>query len=42
MPWIYFIFELTVLNVIYFYMKRSHENVCLFITNRIENEQKME
>lgn len=42
MPWIYFIFELTVLNVIYFYMKRSHENVCLSIINRIENEQKME
>lgn len=42
MPWIYFIFELTVLNVIYFYMKHSHENVCLSIANRIGHEQKME
>lgn len=42
MPWIYFIFELTVLNVIYFYMKSSHEKACQSIINSIENEQKME
>lgn len=28
MPWIYFIFELTILNVIYWYMKHSHESYC--------------
>lgn len=27
-PWIYFIFELTVMNVIFFYMRAAHEKVC--------------
>jgi hypothetical protein len=38
MPWIYFLFELTVLNVIYFYMKFTHENVCKTMRNELENE----
>ena len=28
MPWIYFIFELTVMNVIFFGMRAAHEKVC--------------
>ena len=28
MPWIYFIFELTVMNVIFFGMRSAHEKVC--------------
>ena len=28
MPWIYFIFELTVMNVIFFYMRSKHEKLC--------------
>jgi len=27
-PWFYFVFELTVLNVLLFYMVRRHENIC--------------
>lgn len=38
MPWIYFLFELTVLNVIYFYMKFTHESVCESMRKEIVNE----
>lgn len=38
-PWIYFVFELTLLNVVFFYMRYSHERICRSITTRIENEQ---
>lgn len=27
-PWVYFIFEMTVMNVIYFYMRITHERIC--------------
>lgn len=28
MPWLYFVFELTVLNIMLIYMVRKHENIC--------------
>ena len=28
MPWLYFVFELTVLNLMLIYMVRRHENIC--------------
>ena len=31
-PWIYFIFELTLMNVVFFGMKACHERVCLEMT----------
>lgn len=27
-PWLYFIFEITVMNIIYFYMRGRHERIC--------------
>ncbi len=38
-PWLYFIFELTLLNVVYVYMRISHERICRSISIRIDNEQ---
>ena len=34
-PWIYFVFELTVMNVIFFGMRASHERVCREMTAKI-------
>lgn len=36
-PWIYMLFELTVLNVIFFHMRRSHENLCRRLQSRIDS-----
>ena len=27
-PWVYFIFEITVMNVLFFYMRQRHEQLC--------------
>ena len=27
-PYLYFVFEITVLNVLFFYMRYKHENLC--------------
>lgn len=35
-PWIYFIFELTVLNAVLFYMVATHESICFKMYNEIE------
>ena len=35
MPWIYFIFELTVMNVIFYGMKAAHEKVCREMMNLV-------
>lgn len=35
-PWIYFVFELTVLNVILLYMVSTHEKICKKFTKEIE------
>lgn len=36
MPWLYFAFELTVLNIILIYMVVRHEKLCTIMTRRIE------
>ena len=38
MPWLYFAFELTVLNVIMVYMMWRHEKICREIYTELENE----
>ena len=35
MPWIYFVFEIVVMNIIFLYMKGSHERVCREMTDKI-------
>ncbi|HCO66827.1 MAG TPA: CDP-alcohol phosphatidyltransferase [Dysgonomonas sp.] len=35
-PWIYFVFELTVLNIILVYMVHTHEKICKDFTRQIE------
>jgi hypothetical protein len=36
-PWIYFVFELTVLNIILLYMVRTHERLCRKFTQQLQN-----
>lgn len=38
LPWIYFVFELTVLNIILIYMMRKHEGFCKVFIARIEDK----
>ncbi len=38
-PWIYFVFEITVMNALFLYMRRSHEKLCRTLTERL-NEYK--
>ena len=35
MPWLYFVFEMTVLNAMLFYMVRKHENICKRFTEKL-------
>ena len=37
MPWLYFAFELTVLNGILVYMIVRHESICRYFTKRLED-----
>lgn len=37
MPWLYFAFELTVLNIILIYMMVRHERICKFLTEKINS-----
>lgn len=37
LPWIYFVFELTVLNFLLVYMIRKHENICKVFTKEIKD-----
>ncbi len=37
LPWIYFVFELTVLNILLIYMVRTHEKICKEFTKEIES-----
>lgn len=37
--WLYFLFEITVLNILFFYMRYKHEQLCLTIMNDLETEQ---
>lgn len=38
MPWLYFVFELTVLNLMLLYMMQRHENICLTFAKELETE----
>lgn len=35
MPWIYFIFEITVMNIILFYMRARHEKLCSTLNSQL-------
>lgn len=37
MPWLYFAFELTILNILLIYMMVRHEKICRLFTRRIDN-----
>lgn len=37
-PWLYFIFELTVLNILLVYMIHKHEKICKVFTNEIKQD----
>lgn len=39
MPWLYFAFELTVLNVLLVYMVVRHESLCRRLTRRLQNNE---
>lgn len=36
-PWIYLIFEISVMNVIFFYMRGRHERLCSQLQNRLDS-----
>lgn len=38
MPWLYFAFELTVLNIVLIYMMCRHEAICKTLLNDLSNE----
>lgn len=38
-PWIYFVFELTVLNILLFYMIRKHEGICRRFIAALKNRK---
>jgi len=37
-PWVYFLFEVTVMNVLFFYMRGRHEALCAHLTKQLEEE----
>ena len=39
MPWLYFAFELTVLNILMVYMVVKHENICHAFIKELENQK---
>ena len=39
MPWLYFVFELVVLNAIMFYMVRRHETICRRLADELAGTQ---
>ena len=34
-PWLYFVFELTIMNLICFYMRQKHEQLCKQILSQL-------
>lgn len=40
MPWLYFLFEITVLNIMLIYMIMTHERICSYFTNKLNSESK--
>ena len=37
-PWVYFVFELTVMNLLFFYMRSKHEALCARLTNQLQTK----
>lgn len=35
-PWVYMLIEITVLNILYIYMRKKHENLCSAITKKLQ------
>ncbi len=35
-PWLYFVFEITVMNILLFYMRHKHEKLCRALTEKLE------
>ena len=40
LPWLYFVFELTVLNLLLIYMIYRHERICAYFVNKIKTEKR--
>ncbi|RGN50315.1 MULTISPECIES: CDP-alcohol phosphatidyltransferase family protein [unclassified Bacteroides] len=38
MPWLYFIFEITVMNVLFFYMRYRHEKISALLYNQLKSK----
>ena len=38
-PWVYFLFEVTVMNVLFFYMRSRHEALCTRLTTQLQEEK---
>lgn len=36
LPWIYFVFELTIMNILFFYMRSKHEKLCMRIAANLK------
>ena len=41
MPWLYFMFEITVLNIMLVYMIMTHEHICAYFTNKLNSESNL-
>ncbi|MEL5896060.1 CDP-alcohol phosphatidyltransferase family protein [Bacteroides sp. GD17] len=39
-PWVYFVFEVTVMNILFFYMRFRHERLCMSLDRNISNYEK--
>lgn len=39
-PWLYFVFEITVMNVLFLYMRYRHEKICKMLTEQIKAADK--
>lgn len=40
MPWLYFVFEITVMNILFFYMRYRHETLCNQLRERLETYER--
>lgn len=39
-PWLYFVFELTIMNVLFVYMRHRHEKMCRMFIQQLKNGEK--
>ena len=40
-PWLYFVFEITVLNIMLLYMIVTHERICAYFTHKLNSESNL-